>query len=156
MDLVEQAGYLFSNEGRKLKIEIPESLRERGQYPPGKLIEAVAETDDELLMKYLEGTELDQEEIRCGLRRGIQQRKIVPILCGAATTNLGIVTLLEAIRQYLPSPADMGSVEGTLPGSDETVTREPKADQPLSALVYKTLADPYVGRSTIFGSTPAH
>ncbi len=151
VDLVEQVGYLFSAEGKEVKkIEIPESLQEKANSLREKLIEAVAETDDELLMKYLEGEELDQEEIHRSLRQGIQQRKIVPILCGAATANLGGITLLEAISRYFPSPADMGPAEGTLPGSDEAIMREPKADQPLSALVYKTLADPYVGRINYF------
>lgn len=151
VDLVEQAGYLFSAGGKEVKkADIPESLVERANSLREKLIEAVAETDDELLMKYLEGEELEQEEIRRGLRQGVRQRKVVPVLCGSATGNLGTLPLLEAIRQYLPSPVDMGAAAGTLPGSEEQVLREPGPDQPLTALVYKTLADPYVGRINYF------
>ncbi len=151
VDLVEQAGYMFSDGGKEVKKgEIPSSLADRVDELREKLIEAVAESDDELLMKYLEGEELMLEEIQRGLRQGVRQGKVVPVLCGSATSNLGIQPLLGAIRKYLPSPVDMGAAAGTLPGSEEKAVREPAADQPLSALVYKTLADPYVGRINYF------
>ncbi|NMA92811.1 MAG: elongation factor G [Firmicutes bacterium] len=151
VDLVEQAGYLFSDDGKKhSQIDLPEELLDKIDSLREKLIEAVAESDDELLMKYLEGEELEEEEIRLGLRKGVRQRKIVPVLCGAATSNRGIPALLEAIKQYLPSPVDMGAVEGESPGGGEVVSREASTDQPLSALVYKTLVDPYVGRINYF------
>ncbi|HHX87212.1 MAG TPA: elongation factor G [Firmicutes bacterium] len=151
VDLVEEAGYIFSAGGKEVKkIEIPESLVERANSLREKLIEAAAETDDELLMKYLEGEELEREEIFRGLRQGVLERRIVPVLCGSATGNLGIQPLLEVIKRYLPSPVDRGAAEGVLPGTEQQEVREPDPDQPFSALVYKTLVDPYVGRINYF------
>ncbi len=151
IDLVEEKAFIFSGDGKKAEEkEIPEELREEASSLREKLIEAAAETEDELLLKYLEGEPLELEEIRQALRRGISQCKIIPVLCGAATKNYGSGPLLDFIKGYLPSPLDRGEVEGILPESGEKVSRATTEKEPFAALVYKTLADPYVGRINYF------
>lgn len=151
IDLIEEKAFLFSDDGKAVKEqEIPEELREEAAAMREKLIEAVAETDDELLLQYLEGETLDKEEIRQGLRRGILDRKVTPVLCGSATTNLGSGPLLDFMKDFLPSPLDRGEVGGALPDGGEELTRIPSPEEPFAALVYKTLADPYVGRINYF------
>ena len=127
--------------------EVPEALQSQANSFREKLIEAIAEVDDKLIEKYLEGQELSQEEIGEGLRRAIVAGKVVPILTGSALKSIGIGMLMDAINGYLPS-AKEGKVV-TLSGSKEE-TSEPSADGPLAALVFKTSADPYVGKLTYF------
>ncbi|HUT97262.1 MAG TPA: elongation factor G [Dehalococcoidales bacterium] len=127
--------------------EVPEALQSQANSFREKLIEAIAEVDDKLIEKYLEGQELSQEEIGEGLRRAIVAGKVVPILTGSALKSIGIGMLMDAINGYLPS-AKEGKVV-TLSGSKEE-TSEPSASAPLAALVFKTSADPYVGKLTYF------
>ena len=129
------------------EAEVPEALQSQAGSFREKLIEAVAEVDDKLIEKYLEGQELSQEEIGEGLRQAIAAGKVVPILTGSALKNIGIAMLMDAIHGYLPS-AKEGKVV-TVGGSKEQ-TSEPSADSPLAALVFKTSADPYVGKLTYF------
>ncbi len=129
------------------EAEVPEALQSQAGSFREKLIEAVAEVDDKLIEKYLEGQELSQEEIGEGLRQAITAGKVVPILTGSAVKNIGIAMLMDAIHGYLPS-AKEGKVV-TVGGSKEQ-TSEPSADSPLAALVFKTSADPYVGKLTYF------
>ena len=129
------------------EAEVPEALQSQAGSFREKLIEAVAEVDDKLIEKYLEGQELSQEEIGAGLRQAIVAGKVVPILTGSALKNIGIAMLMDAIHGYLPS-AKEGKVV-TLSDSKEQ-TSEPSADSPLAALVFKTSADPYVGKLTYF------
>lgn len=151
VDLIEEKAFLFSGDDKKIdEQEIPEELREQAGILREKLIEAAVETEDELLLKYLEGEVLELEEIRQALRRGISERKITPVLCGAATRNYGSGPLLDFIKNYMPSPLDRGEIEGILPESEENVTRKTSPEEPFAALVYKTLADPYVGRINYF------
>lgn len=151
VDLVEGKAYFFSQEGRVVEEqEIPEELREESERMREKLIEAAAETEDELLLKYLEGEALEPEEIRRALRRGISELRIIPVLCGAATRNYGSGPLLDFIKNFLPSPLDRGEVEGIVPSDGEETARKTSPEEPFAALVYKTLADPYVGRINYF------
>lgn len=151
VDLIEDKALLFSGDGKKVdKREIPEELRDQAGALREKLIEAAAETEDELLLKYLEGEALEPEEIRRALRLGILQRKITPVLCGAATKNYGSGPLLDFIKNYMPSPLDRGEIDGIMPESGEKVVRKTSPEEPFAALVYKTLADPYVGRINYF------
>ena len=129
--------------------EIPEAMQDEVDEARLKLVEAAAEAEDELIMKYLEGEELTEEEIRRGLKLGIERRAIVPVLCGSATLNVGIQPLLEAIIEYLPSPAE-GEIVGTNPATGAEETLEASGLAPLAAMVFKTIADPYVGRLTYF------
>ncbi len=151
VDLIAGKAYLFGNEGLEIREEeIPAGLQEEAAVLREKLVEAVAESDDELLMKYLEGEPLDPGEILRGLRQGVLEGKVVPVLCGSATRNYGLQPLLDIIGHYLPSPVDRGAVTGKAPRSEEEILRQPDPSEPFSALVFKTLADPYVGRITYF------
>ncbi len=151
VDLVTQKALLFSDDGMKIKEEdIPGDLSVPARELREKLIEAIAEADDSLLEKYLEGEMLSDEEITQGLRQGVLEGKIIPVLCGAATKNFGIQPLLDLIKRYLPSPLDQKEIKGRLPGKEEEVTRKLSPSESLSAFVYKTLADPYVGRINFF------
>ncbi len=151
VDLVSQKALLFSDDGMQVKEEeIPGGLKAQAEELREKLVEAVAEADDSLLEKYLEGEGLSDDEFKKGLRQGVLQGKIVPVICCAATNNLGTQPLLDLIKSYLPSPLDQKEVKGRLPESDEEVIRQLSPDEPLAAFVYKTLADPYVGRINFF------
>lgn len=114
------------------------------------LMEAVAETDEELLDKYLNEGELSNEEILAGLRKGILSCDIAPVFCGSALNSVGVTTLLESIISYMPSPLDRGHFEGRHPKSQETVKRKSDHTDPFSAVIFKTIADPFVGRLSIF------
>lgn len=149
VDILAQKAYAF--EGKTVKeIPVPEELADDMETYRAELIEAVAETDDEMLMKYLEGEELTDAEIQKGLRQGVLQGNISPILCGSALTNKGISLLLDFIGDYLPSPKDRPAEKGVHPANDSEIVRECTEDAPFSALVFKTMADPYVGKLTIF------
>ncbi len=151
VDLLEQKALLFSGDGLKMEEgEIPSDLQDQVESLREKLVEAAAESDDELLMKYLEGEPLELEEIRRGLRQGVLSGKITPVLCGTATKNYCIQPLLDLIKFYCPSPLEREPVQGHLPGSEETASWKPSADEPFSAFVFKTLADPFVGRINYF------
>ncbi|OPL14835.1 MAG: elongation factor G [Firmicutes bacterium ML8_F2] len=151
VDLISQNSLLFSEEGMKVSDEaIPAELEAAAGEMRERLIEAVAEADDSLLEKYLEGEGLNDEEIYSGLRQGVLDGKIIPVLCAAATKNFGSQPLLDIIKRFLPSPLDQKEVKGHIPGNEEEVTRKTSPDEPLSAFVFKTLADPYVGRINYF------
>ncbi|MDP2726784.1 MAG: GTP-binding protein, partial [Dehalococcoidia bacterium] len=128
--------------------EIPASMVSQVESFREKLIEAVAETNDDLLNKYLEGEELSEAEVQSALRQGAREGKIVPILVGAALPNRAISPLLDAMVSYLPSPADMGKVKATNSITKKEESVDPAPSAPLAALVFKTTADPYVGKLT--------
>ncbi|MBS4022102.1 MAG: elongation factor G [Dethiobacter sp.] len=151
VDLVKMKAFIFSGDGKKItEEEIPGELSSAVENYREKLMEAVAESDDELLLKYLDGEPLSDEEMNSGLRTGALAGKIIPVLCGSATMNKGIQPLLDLIATAMPSPADMGAVTGKKADSDEEVSVEIKAAGPLSALVFKTFADPFVGKISYF------
>ncbi|WP_322821223.1 elongation factor G [Chloroflexus sp.] len=136
--------------------EIPAELRSAAEQARNELIEMIAETDDELTLLYLEGQELTVEELKRGLRKAAIERKLVPVLCGAALRNKGVQKLLDAVVEYLPSPLDRPAITGTLPGQVmgdegvEVITRPVSDDAPFTALVFKIVADPYVGKLAYF------
>jgi elongation factor G len=135
-------------------VEIPANLKNEAAEARVKLMEAAAEGDDELIMKYLDGQELTDDEIRHGLKIAIQKNAIVPVMCGAGTSNLGVGTLLETIVDFVPSPAEAApEVATTSTGSEEKIGADSKV---LGAIVFKTTADPFVGKQTyfrVFGGT---
>ncbi len=133
-----------------VETDIPSDMSSKVTELRETLIEAVAETDEELIEKYFSGEEFTQEEINKGLRHGILEGSIVPVLCGAAINNLGVKSIMDAIIEYLPSPADLSVVKAKEAGSDETVELRISEDESLSALVFKTIADPFVGKITFF------
>lgn len=148
VDLVRMRAYVYANDiGTDIQdVEIPEEVREQAEEYRLKLIESVAETDDALTEKYLEGEELTEEEIKAALRKGTLAGTIVPVLCGSAFKNKGVQLLLDAVIDYLPAPIDVPAIQGTLPDGS-TVERSADDGQPLSALAFKIMADPY-GRLT--------
>ncbi len=129
--------------------EIPQSLRERAEQLRHDLIEAAVEHDEELLERYLEGAELDEEEVRRAVRKATLAGAITPVLCGASFKNKGVQRLLDAVIDYLPSPLDVPPVSGHIPNHDEHhEERGPSDDEPFAALAFKIMTDPYVGRLT--------
>lgn len=151
VDLVGMKAILFADDGLSYKEEeIPEDLAGQAEELREQLVEAAAEADDSLMEKYLEEESLSDEEVQNALRKGTLEGKIVPVLCGAATKNFGIQPLLDLITTALPSPADRLPVSGTIPGKDEEKVRKSSLEEPFSALVFKTQADPYVGRINYF------
>ncbi|NEQ64196.1 MAG: elongation factor G [Symploca sp. SIO1B1] len=148
VDLVRMRAKIYTNDlGTDIEdTEIPEDVKEQAEEFRKKLIESVAETDEALIEKYLEGEELTEDEIRTALRKGTIDGTIVPMLCGSAFKNKGVQLLLDAVIDYLPAPIDVPPIEGTLP--DGTVTQRVADDEaPMSALAFKIMADPY-GRLT--------
>ena len=148
VDLVRMRAYLYTNDlGTDIKeAPIPDAVKDLAEEYRLKLVESVAETDDELTEKYLEGEELTEAEIKAALRKGTLEGTIVPMLCGSAFKNKGVQLLLDAVIDYLPAPIDVPPIQGTTPNG-ETVERTADDNQPLSALAFKIMADPY-GRLT--------
>ncbi|MDT8437330.1 MAG: elongation factor G [Gemmatimonadota bacterium] len=129
--------------------EIPDSLRKKAEQLRHELVEAAVEHDEELLEHYLEGRELEEDEVRRAVRRATLAGAITPVLCGASFKNKGVQRLLDAVVDYLPSPLDVPPVRGHLPNHDESFEdRGPSEDEPFSALAFKIMTDPYVGRLT--------
>jgi len=150
VDLISGKAYIYDEEGKAQKSEVPADMQELVESEKENLIENIAEADDELVERYLEGEELTDEELKAALRKGTLARTFVPVVCGSATQNVGINLLMNLIVDAMPSPADRGSRIGKDPVSGEEIERAPDPDAPFSAFVVKTLADPYAGRLTIF------
>lgn len=129
--------------------EIPEEYREQAEEYRNNLLDAVAELDDDLMEKYLEGEELTEEEIRAALRKGTCEVKITPVLCGSSYKNKGVQPLLDAVVDFLPSPLDVPAIQGQLPDGTEAV-RHSSDEEPFSALAFKIMTDPFVGKLTFF------
>ena len=148
VDLVRMQAYVYLDSlgTRGEYEEIPDELRELAEERRQLLIEAVAETDDDLMLKFLEGEAFTEEEIRRGLRAGTLQSKLVPVLCGSSYHNKGVQPLLDAVVDYLPAPVDVGAVRGTNPSNGEPMMREPNDAEPFSALAFKIMTDPFVGK----------
>ncbi len=147
VDLVSQKAYIDS-EGKA--TDIPADMSAAVEEARVALVEAAAETDDDLILKYLEGETLTSEEIITGLKKGIQQETIIPVLCGSATENIGIKSLMNMIIEYMPSPAEVPPAEAKDLKANEEITLETDPQGPLAALVFKTFADPYVGKLSYF------
>ncbi|MGE5585034.1 MAG: elongation factor G [Bacillota bacterium] len=152
VDLIKMKAIVFENggAGKFREEDIPADLLGRAQEYRDALVEIAAESDDELIEKYLDGNELTQDEVAKGLRAGVVQGKAYPILCASALRNVAVQPLMDAIVSLLPSPVDAGTVEGTVPGSGEKAERVPEDGAPLAALVFKTTADPFVGKISMF------
>ncbi len=152
IDLVEmQAIYYRDDLGNKIDVvDIPEELRAEAEQHRHNLIEAVADMDDELTHKYLEGEELTIAEIKRGLRLGTLTTKIIPVVTGSALRNKGIQKMLDAVVDYLPSPLDVPPMIGIEPKSGSEVLRTPDDNEPFSALAFKIAADPFVGKLAFF------
>ena len=152
IDLIDmQADIYYDDMGNDVRVEpIPEDMQEKAQEYHDKLIEAVAETDEELMMKYLEGEELTKEEIKAALRKATISNEIVPVVCGSSYKNRGVQKLLDAIVDYMPAPTDVAAIKGTNPETGEEEDRISSDDQPFAALAFKIMTDPYVGKLCFF------
>ncbi|MBU0479497.1 MAG: elongation factor G [Proteobacteria bacterium] len=151
VDILKQKAFMFDgNSGKVTKAEIPAGMADEVAIYRESLMEMVAETDDELIEKFLEEGELSDEELQIGLRAAARSGEISLITAGSATGNLGASLLLDLINDYLPTPSDRPAVVGTNPETGDIVERKPAPDEPFSGLVFKTMADPYAGRLTIF------
>jgi elongation factor G len=151
IDLVEQVAYMYKDDlGKDIeRTEIPADYKDKVEELRLELVEKVAELDEELTMKYLEGEELTVEEIKKALRQGVCQVKIFPVICGSSYKNKGVQLMLDAVVDYLPAPIDVPDIKGILEDGTE-VTRKSADDQPFSALAFKIATDPYVGKLTFF------
>jgi elongation factor G len=150
VDLISGKAFEYDENGKAHKIEIPADMQEAVEAEKENLIENIAEADDELVERYLEGEELTQQELAAALRKGTLARIFVPVVCGSATRNIGIDLLMDLIVDALPSPLDRGAKPGIDPATGKEIERAPDPEAPFSGFVVKTLADPYAGRLTIF------
>ncbi|NMB15587.1 MAG: elongation factor G, partial [Firmicutes bacterium] len=150
VDLVKMKAYAANEKGKFVESAIPEDLMSEAESYREALIDAVAVGDEELMMKYLEGETLTQEEVELCLGLATKSGDVIPVLCGSANKVAGIDLLMDYCIECLPSPVDAGAIHGTNPKTEEDAVRQPSPDEPLSALVFKTMADPYVGKMTIF------
>src|SRR5690625_1659779 len=130
--------------------EIPEELQDQAQQLRDDLVEAVAELDDDLMLKYLEGEEITIDELKAGIRQATLDVEFYPVFAGSAFQNKGVRLLLDGVVDYLPAPTDIPPIEGIVPGTEEKVKRISADDQPFSALAFKVMSDPYVGKLTFF------
>jgi elongation factor G len=152
VDLLENAAIVWADDlGTKMeRVEIPDELKAEAAEARAKMVEAIAETDDELTVKYLEGREITVPELKAAARRAVIANKCTLIFCGSALKNKGVQPMLDAVVDYLPSPLDIPPVKGTNPNTEESVERRADVKEPLAALVFKIVSDPYVGRLAYF------
>ncbi|MFZ3590857.1 elongation factor G [Bacillus sp. DJP31] len=152
IDLVEMRATFYGNDlGTDIQDrEIPEEYQEQAQEYRVKLIEAVAELDENLMERYLNGDEISNVELKAAIRKGVVNVEFFPVICGSAFKNKGVQMMLDAVIDYLPSPLDVPAITGILPDSDEEVVRSSSDSEPFSALAFKVMTDPYVGKLTFF------
>jgi elongation factor G len=151
IDLIEMKAHFYVDDiGNFEEGEIPEDLREEAEFAHQLLVEKVAESDDDLTIKYLEGEEITADEIRRALRKACIDVKLIPVLCGSSFKNKGVQPLLDAVVEYLPSPSDVPPVAGVNPDTGAVEHRELTDAEPFSGLAFKIMADPYVGKLAFF------
>jgi len=151
VDLVTMKATIYTDDlGTASDIaDVPEDMLSQAQEYREKLLEAVAEVDEELMMKYLEGEEISEQEIKSAIRKGTISLKFIPVLCGSSFKNKGVQPLLDAVVEYMPSPLDVPAIQGVTPDGEEDV-RHSDDNEPFAALAFKIMADPYVGKLTFF------
>ena len=151
VDLIEMKAYLFAdNKGAGKVVDIPEDMKEEVNNLRGSMVEDIAEADDDLMNKYLEAGELSADELKAGLKKGVSSGSLIPVMCGSAVKGIGISMLMDLIVNAFASPVDRGAKTGKKPGTEDIEERQPSEDAPFSAIVFKTIADPYAGRLTLF------
>ena len=150
VDLIGGKAYEADGPGKSREVPVPDELADALEAGREKLAESVAETDDALLEKYLEEGELTGAELAQGLKKGVRERTLIPVLCGAASKGIGVNELLDFLLSVIPLPEELPDIVGKIPGKDDEVTRQRRSEAPMCALVFKTLADPYVGKLTYF------
>ncbi len=152
VDIVEMNARIYKDDlGKEIEVaEIPADLKDKAEELRLQLVEAVAESDEELMMKYLEGEELTIDEIKAGIRTQTIANAMVPVACGSSYKNKGVQLMLDAVVDYMPSPLDIPAIKGVLPDSQEEVERHADDSEPFSALAFKIMTDPYVGKLAFF------
>lgn len=152
IDLIEMKAYYYMDDLGKVieQRDIPEDMRELAEEYRTNLLENVAEYDEELMMKYLEGEEITEAEIKAALRKGTIAVKAIPVLCGSSYKNKGVQRLLDAIVDYMPSPVDIEAIKGVSVDGETEIERHASDDEPFSALAFKIMSDPYVGKLCFF------
>lgn len=150
VDLIEMKGYTFEGKHgeKEIEVAIPEDMKAKCEQYREQLVEKAAESDDALLEKYLAGETLTMEEIKKGLRKQVVSNQLYLVLCGTSLQNKGVQRLLDAVADFLPSPLDIPVTKGTNPDTEESMERKADDNEPLSALAFKIMSDPYVGRLT--------
>ena len=152
VDLIKMKAIVYSDKLGKDEefVEIPEDMKEKAEEYRQALIEAVAESDDDLMMKYLEGEELTEEEIMTGIRKQTIACKMTPVCCGSSYKNKGVQPLLDAIVAFMPAPTDIPHIKGVNPETGEEDERPSSDEEPFAALAFKIMTDPYVGKLAFF------
>ncbi|MBE6837026.1 MAG: elongation factor G [Ruminococcus sp.] len=152
IDLLEMKAYVYYDDlGKDIRVEdIPEDMMELAEQYRGELLEHVAEQDEELMMKYLDGEELTIEEMKACIRKSTIENTMVPVCCGTSYKNKGVQKLLDAIIDYMPAPTDIEDIKGINPDTDEECTRPSSDEEPFSALAFKIATDPFVGKLCYF------
>ncbi|MGO3914399.1 elongation factor G, partial [Enterococcus viikkiensis] len=152
IDLVKMKAEIYTNDlGTEIQeTEIPEEYKEQAEEWREKLVEAVADTDEDLMMKFLEGEEITEEELKAGIRNATLSVDFYPVLCGSAFKNKGVQLMLDAVIDYLPAPTDVKAIQGFNPKTDEETERPADDSAPFSSLAFKVMTDPFVGRLTFF------
>ena len=152
VDLIEMKAFVYEDDLGKVSHseEIPEDLKENVELYRAALLDAVAESDDELMMKYLEGEELTVAEIKAGIRKATLACKMTPVLCGSSYKNKGVQPMLDAVVDFMPAPTDIPAIKGVNPDTDAEDERSADDSKPFSALAFKIMSDPYVGRLSFF------
>src|SRR5699024_7506894 len=130
--------------------EIPDDYKEKAEELRAGLIEAVADFDEDIMMKYLEGEEVTNEELKKAIREATLAVEFYPVFCGSAFKNKGVQLILDGVIDYLPAPTDIPSIEGIVPETEEETTRPADDNEPFSALAFKVMTDPFVGKLTFF------
>jgi elongation factor G len=159
IDLVTMKGILYKDETLGADydlVDIPEDQLDRAHKAREQMVEAIAETDDPMLERYLSGEEVTNEELKAALRRATIANRLQPVICGSAFKNKGVQPLLDAVVDYLPSPVDIPPIEGLDPESGKPIIRQSADDQPFSGLVFKIMSDPYVGQLSFFRVYSGH
>ena len=158
IDLVEMDADVYYDEmGKDMRVEeIPADMMDLANEYREKLLDAVSMFDDSIMEDYLEGKEIDQKRIRKAIRMATIENEMVPVVCGTSYRNKGVQKLLDAIVDYMPAPDDVPAIKGTIPKTDEEEDRHPSDDEPFSALAFKIMTDPYVGRLSFFRVYSGH
>jgi len=152
VDLVEMKAEIYKDDlGKEIEVtEIPADMMELAQEWRGKLVESVCETDEELMMMYLEGEEPTTEQIKATIRKETIENRMIPVLCGSSYRNKGVQMMLDAVIDYMPSPVDIPAIKGVDPDTGEEDERKASDSEPFSALAFKIMADPFVGKLAFF------
>jgi len=152
IDLMKYRAFIYKDDlGKDIEeTDIPEDMADIAQKYRNEMVEAICETDEELTMKYLEGEEITEEELKAALRNAVINVQIIPVLCGSAYKNKGVQKLLDAIIAYMPAPTDIPAIKGINPDTGEELEKHTSDTEPFAALAFKIAADPFVGKLTFF------